>query len=252
MSTRLLQSGGRRALQNSSVRATEQGIFRPTDIDELMVWLDADQIGLADGAAVSPWLDLSGFGNDGNIVGTPAPVLKANMLNGLPVVRFKANEGRVRGTGPFTDLTILYIVRRWGTTLGRALTATYPGTAAFNFLVGLHTSSADWMYDNGNVNSPPGWAGDMATPPTAWRMYGADATSDPSYKSRFFIDGVQTGVEWTAGQGMGGTYNLSGYSATGVEETMDCDVAELIIYGLKLGDAERIQVEDYLRAKWGL
>ena len=227
-------------------------VFTPDMLTGLAVWLDASQLGLADGASVAVWSDLSGANNHGNVVaGSFAPpTLKANVLRGLPVVRFVTQGGKVRGTCPTvtTNLTVVYLVRRWGPTAGRAFTVTYPGSASYNFLVGYHTSSADWMYDNGNVNPPLGWVGDQQNPPTAWRLYGADATSTPVYKSRFFIDGVQTGVDWGGGQGMGGTYNLSGYADT--EETMDCDIAEFILYDRKLTDVERIKVENYMREKW--
>jgi hypothetical protein len=69
----------------------------PQSIAGLKVWLDASQLALADGAALASWPDLSGAGNHGAIVGTPGPAVRANAINGQRVVRFKANEGRVRG-----------------------------------------------------------------------------------------------------------------------------------------------------------
>jgi hypothetical protein len=47
--------------------------FSPTDLPGLRVWLDATQLALADGAPVSPWPDLSGKGNDGNIPSSASP-----------------------------------------------------------------------------------------------------------------------------------------------------------------------------------
>ena len=214
----------------------------------LAVHLDASQLVAGE---LNVWPNL-GSDVDPAMIGSPLPAVMADTLNGMPVVRFVYQGGRLRGTAPTvtTNLTVVYVVRRWGPNVGRALTATYPGTASFNFLVGFHTSSADWMYDNGDLVGAVGWVGEMQATPTPWRLYSADATSTPSYLSRFFIDGVQTGVNWPSGQGMGGTYNLSGYDATGTLETMDCEVAELVIYDRKLADVERISIEDYLRAKW--
>jgi hypothetical protein len=47
-------------------------------------------------------------------------------------------------------------------------------------------------------------------------------------------------------------YALSGYEDATAGETMDCDIAELLIYDTKLSDANRILCEEYLRAKWGI
>ena len=226
--------------------------FDPTSLTGLMVWLDAAQLGMADGAAVSPWPDLSGTGHHGNIVGSPAPVLRHNTLNGKPVVRFKINEGRVRGSSGldgagvgYYNATIVYVTRLWGPNVGRAFAGRYP---AVNLVVGFHTSLQDWMYDNGNVNAGVGWTAS----PGPWKLYGATMSHNGTiYESRFYKNGVKLG-ETAGGTGLNHGYNLSGYSETGTEETMDCEVAELLIWNRKLPDADRIAVEDYLRTKWGL
>ena len=224
--------------------------WAPTEIAGLHVWLDADQLGLADGAAVSPWPNL-GAGADPGIVGTPAPKLKTGTLNGKSVVRFTANEGRVRSAadwgGPIYDWTVIYVCRWWGTNVGRAFSIQYPPS---NLLIGMHTSQPDTMYDNGTwLVLGTGWNG--WTPGSApWRLYGGD--SKTSVGSRFFINGVQVNGLVSGVGGFSNGWALSGYDASGSSETMDLDVAELLIYDRRLTDPERVQVEDYLRAKWGL
>ena len=225
--------------------------FDPVALGGLMVWLDASQLGLADGAAVSPWPDLSGTSHHGTIVGTPAPKVRTNTLNGLPVVRFTINEGRVRGNNglvsglPTFNFTLVYVARMVGPSIGRIFAGSYPSV---NFLVGYHTSAYDSMYDNAWVNTGVPWP----ALPTPWKMHGADASHDgTNYLSRFLINGVVSGTI-TAGTGLAQGYNLSGYDITGTPETCDCEVAELVIYNHKLTDPERVEVEEYLRAKWGL
>ena len=223
--------------------------FDPASLPGLTVWLDASQLGLADGAAVSPWPDLSGGGHHGAIVGMPAPVLRAGALNGLPVVRFKPNEGRVRGAHGFTgplgnfNCTLVYLARMVGPNVGRIFAGSYP---TVNMLVGFHTSAYECMYDNAWVNAGKGWP----AVPTPWKLYGCDMSHDgANYLARFLIDGVVSGTN-TAGTGMAGGWNLSGYSATGTEETCDGEVAELLLYDRKLPDTDRQAVEAYLRDKW--
>jgi hypothetical protein len=211
----------------------------------LLIRLDASQLGLADGAAVTSWPNIAPgapAGTQPSIVGLPRPVIKTGMApSGRPVVRFAAGQGRLRGAhGLDQAYTILYVTRAWGPNTGRAFTVEYPKR---NFLVGFHVLVQDAMYDANWVN--PGVAYD--TFPGAWKLYGADGLT--SVRSRFFINGVLSGT-LNAPQGMGSTYHLSGFDLTGTADTMDCEVAELLIYDHMLTNAERISVEQYLTAKW--
>ena len=218
----------------------------------LTVWLEADQLALADGAAVSPWPDLSGGGQDGVIVGSPAPTYRANALNGLPVVRFKLNEGRVRGDtdlassglpAPTYNYTVVYLARMVGPSIGRIFAGRYP---VVNFLIGYHTSALASMYDGGWVSAGRAWG----ALPTPWQMWSATgAHNGTTYAVEFYEDGVLAGSA-ASGVGLGPGYNLSGYSDVGVEETCDCEVAALLIYNRPLVPAERVQVEGYLQTKY--
>lgn len=223
----------------------------PKKIVGLTVWLDASQLALADGGAVTSWPDLSGLDHHGNVVASPPPLLRHDALNGKPVVRFKPNEGRIRGgtgfTGPLGNynFTLLYVARMVGPTVGRIFAGTYPGV---NFLVGYHTSAYESCYDNAWVNSGVGWP----ALPTPWRMWGYAASHDgTNYLGTFYKNGVASGSV-AGGVGLGAGWNLSGYSGTGPEETCDGEVAELVIYNRKLADDERVRIEEYLREKWNL
>lgn len=224
--------------------------FSPKSLAGLITWLDASQI--PGNVITTQWSDLSGGNHHGNIVASPAPTVRTNALNGLPVVRFKLNEGRVRsgqtfnfsGLGAF-NFTITYVVRMWGANVGRVYTSEYP--AGGNFLVGMHTQGIDCMYAEGWISQGSGWV-----IPSPWRLYTGTASHDgANYNISFFVDGVQKG-QGGGGGGMGNYYNLSGYDATLTQETCDCEVAELVIYNRRLSDAERQQVEAYLKKKWGL
>lgn len=69
--------------------------FTPASLSPAL-WLKADAItGLSDGAAVNTWTDSSGNGHDAAKGTYPAPIYKANGLNGLPTVVFGSpvNQG---------------------------------------------------------------------------------------------------------------------------------------------------------------
>jgi hypothetical protein len=220
--------------------------FNPSTIAGLEIWLDPSQISLSDGAAVTTWPNL-GSGAVPSIVGTPAPVFKTGILNALPVIRMTANEGRLRGTCTMNqNYTLLYVVRMWGASGNRAFSGRYPEGG--NYLVGYHTFYMDKMFDNGIFLDAFQTA---AT--SAWRLYSVDGSNPGSgYTVRFFINGVASGTASPTSSGLATYYCLSGYAWTTTEETGNFDFAELLIYDHKLSDAERIQVEGYLRGKWGL
>lgn len=211
----------------------------------LTVWLDAASLSLADGAGVDPWPNL-GSGSPGNITGTPAPTVRANALNGKPVVRFTFDEGRIRGTGLCPngsyDLTVIYVARMVGPHLGRCFTNTYPDK---NYLVGMHTSLDEWLFDNGAGSTGVGW-----NAPHPWKLY-ENVSSETPRESRFFVNGIDKGFTGSSA-GHDTRWNISGYDAVGNQETCDCEVAELITYDRPLSDTERIQVETYLKDKWGI
>src|SRR3990167_10530119 len=70
------------------------GGFSPKAIPGLVFWADASYItGLNDGDSVTTWNDLSG--NDNHATQSTAaqkPILKLNIINGRPVVRFDATD----------------------------------------------------------------------------------------------------------------------------------------------------------------
>ena len=229
--------------------------FAPSDITGLGVWFDASQLALADGAAVDPWPNLANVSVPGTMLGdTPAqarPKVHANAKNGLPVVRFSASEARMRvqSTGIDKDWTLVYVARMVGPTPGRVVNSIYP--TGGNLLVGWWTTQQDVMYDAGFTVPNMQTTVEMPGP---WKMYSADGMSaDPPNAipatSRLFSDGTLLGSTGTAA-GWGNCFAISGYDPFSSAETCDCEIAEVVQYSRKLSDAERAQVEDYLRKKW--
>jgi hypothetical protein len=215
--------------------------FKPSQVAGLTVWLDADKLS----SITTQWPDRSGTGHHGNVVGTPSPVVTADVLNSKSIVRFTASEGRIRNnsTGVSTDYTLVYLMRQRGGNVGRAFSAIYPPP---NFLVGTHVSGWNCMYDNGWIKN----AESFPPNPGPWTIFSADSITSGNLV-RFFKDGVLQGTGVVA-MGMGGTYAISGYDADNASESCDIDVAELMIWNRRLSGAERQQVEGYLKAKWAV
>jgi len=220
--------------------------FNPKNLSGLKVWLDASQIpSAAPELPISSWPNLAIGGAPGAMMGTPLPWISDRQLNSKPLVRFFNNSGRMRmtSTGVGTDYTLVYLARLVaGGVAGRVVTVTYPPS---NFLVGFWNGYQDVGYDNG-----------FTTPDTRtsvvydqWKLYSADGATSGSY--RLFSNGNLLGSTPVTG-GWNGTLNISGYDASSTAETCDIEMAELVLYDNKKTDAERQQVEGYLRAKWGV
>ena len=222
---------------------------QPPVTSGLAIWLDASRLGLADGATIDSWPNLANptlAGSQLN-VSPYRPVLRANALNGRPVARFPVNSGlRWSGTGIDLNWTVIYvghIVTYTGS--GRIVTSTYPPS---NLLVGYWSLYEDVAYVEAFLTP------DAKKPQTSeWRMYSATGEGTPGdAKAWFYNDGVFLSGNHPVTGGWKGYFNLNGYNASGVEETCECEVAEVVMYDRRLTDTERQQVEGYLRAKWML
>jgi hypothetical protein len=225
----------------------------------LAVQHDASQLALADGATVTAWLN-TGTANQAALVGTPLPTFKAAVTpTGLPAVRFTANGAGLRGDNrslysgmPMKHTwSMLYVARRWGPIGGRCFTAPYP--EGENVLIGYHTSGFDCSHQPGGWIKAPTAFG---TPPDPWKLY--SQTDQESVGVHFYINGVDQAGLLAISTALNYYYCLNGYQLAnggnnaGAGEGGDFDVCELLIYDRCLSDAERIQVEGYLRDKWGL
>jgi hypothetical protein len=208
---------------------------------------------------VSPWPNLANAAKPGAMVATPLPVVRSNGPFGQKVVRFFNGGGRMRmtATGIKWAHTLVYVARMvpGGYNVGRVICAAYPPP---NYLIGWWNGKEDVGYSSTGSFFVP----DVSKPVTnAWKLYSGDADASPEfggagYHPRMFSDGVLLS---SGGQGDGycqmadawwDTFNISGYDPTGTAETCDCEVAEVVLYDRKLSDAERQQVESYLRDKW--
>jgi hypothetical protein len=221
--------------------------FKPNKLSGCVIWLDAATLFLADGTAVPSWPN-KGTGPQPTLLGSPAPVVRVNALNGLPVIRITGGAGQYRfaATGADTTYTIVYVARRWSTRAGRVIAANYSAATTPNTLYGFWSTNFDNAYAEGWL-ATPGPNGITAT--LGWKLYSADATTSAA---RLFSNGNLWGTTTAApAKGLAGTLCIGGYD-DGHSEDADCEVAEVAVYNRQLSDSERQQVEGYLRTKWGI
>jgi hypothetical protein len=226
-------------------------LFKPTDLSGLRLWLDASQLSLANGATVNPWPDLSGNGLTPVTQGSPMPNIRTNVQKGLSVVYCSVfgQAGRYRWgatfgnpTGFDKDFTLFYFARMIGPTTQRVLAGI--GDLGANMFFGYHQGKMDCAHNGAAWLTPdlrPAWT-------NAWRLYSIDGNGAGN-RLRMFRDGVQI-LTGGSGHGFKSTLALNGFGQNSTSECSDFEIGELVAYNRELPDAERQQVEAYLRDKW--
>lgn len=223
----------------------------PIKISGLCFWLDAAT--LPQGALSGWWPPaLPGSGHGGVLTGPgQVPVCYGGGPNGLNFVRFwygngmvySINVGDAAGAAFDRNFTVFIVAHMWGSTKRRILSSYYPTYG--NVLVGWWGGQQDVMFVEG---WPSGWPGSQPTATLDWKLYSADGVAATN-TCRLFSNGVYIGGLTNSPNAWRNAIVVSG--GLGFDESSDCDVGELICFNRTLTDAERQQVEAYLRRKWG-
>jgi hypothetical protein len=236
----------------------ETSEFSPDQITGLGLWLDASQLALANGATVSPWPDLSGAGRNAAVVDT-APVYRATAFNGHPTVEFVGGTGlvqRLQVAGLGTALSgktqyTMFLVLNAHTLSQSPAIGDAPTGAAYEWLLEYDTAGGlFWSHGNGKYRSYAAVT-TVNTPhlltlhhtPSGPRLY-RTSTEMTSYTLGPSGDTAQTVPS------LGADFLLTGYfnGALG----FDGFLSEVLWYDHALTTTERVNVETYLKTKWGL
>ena len=221
-----------------------------------ILWLDATSItGLADGAAISTWTDSSGKGNDATGTLTSRPLYKTNIVNSKPVVRFDGtNDYLTVANEPTFDLPTftIFVVgtasNDGGTFTSKTTFAGGVGDANRRKLQLRRSSSSQFVLYSGSdtANKSMGavsWSG--------FNIMSVVARSATDY-SLALNGAVSTysspSLDLTA---MNNSSLVIGAATSGAE-FLNGDIAEILIYNRALSATERMAVESYLAAKWGI
>lgn len=238
----ILTSPTQRAVlgRRTGIDAYVNSAFSPTQIAGLQLWLDASVIAGSNNDPVMTWLDQSGQGHNAS-QSNPAfqPVLKTNIVNSKPVVRFDAASTQ------FLEITyaqprpqsLFMVYQTDPANIGRT-TAGTTTAGAENWLFGSHSSGVRWWFANGAVGAASGSFS------TFYCLSGIGTALD----STLYSNGVQLANSAAIGV-WGAVLNLGG---AGGAENFTGDIAELIIYDTALSAADQQRVEAYLMSKYGL
>ncbi len=227
--------------ENNSVRVINShrfGGFSPLQLPGLAAWHKADSLtGLTDGDPVSQWDDSSG--NDRHAVQATVsqqPLYRANILNGMPVLRFDGTDymRSVFGATLIQPTTIFAVAR-----------VNNPGRLALD---GISSGARHYIFRS-TVNWEIG---------AGVQLKGAIAADDVTHifsavfneaTSKLYLDGT---LDVT---GNAGSHSLTGltFGATfGFAANMAGDIAEVIVCNSLLTDANRGETESYLSLKYGI
>lgn len=250
--------------------------FLPTDLSNLVVWLDATK-GLydatsggsavsADSATVARWEDQSGNGNHMTQSDSASrPTLKTAIQNSLNVLRWDGNKTRMScsNLGLFNNVpgASVFAVRKWSSS---------PTTERGIFYASTNSSDVVRVYLGGGLASGKAFAGgrrldantlqrvDSAAnvSTSSFELEGAIldyANSDIYLYTNALLSNSSTSFQTDGNSqannskyiGVGGSVPSAGYGIVG-------DIAECIVYNRALTESERKSVENYLNAKWSI
>jgi hypothetical protein len=251
------------ALATTFPMVTQRALFAPSQLAGLQVWLDMADLGTIteSGGDVSQVDDKSGQANHATQGdGARQPLTGSVMINGLNTLRFQSDQLIVPNNSN-DDMDIFIIAN---------ITTAGGGGGQWWGNQGLYDSEeAGGQADFGSsvqasgllgFGFGPGAAGGDSTAKTPGSVLGADHLLNMTRESiaadvrQIRVDGSLV-VDTTTGNRRNTRNNIRrtiGSIQTNGNYMADMKVAEILVYDRVLTAAERTQVEDYARAKWGV
>lgn len=230
--------------------------FDPTSISGLKLWLKADAgtyqnntynagaggifttPAVNDGDPVLGWRDYSASGlSDGSVyTGLPTGgVLRLNIQNGLPVVRFtSANLLNSTMPGSVNRSVFAVVASRDVTASQIVFRQNQNGIISFGWSSGNFNHV--YLVEDGVVLEA------LSVSTVANNEFAVWEGKWNSSGNTLYRGGVLENLNADAVSGVDGQITIGGYSV---------DIGEILIYNAALTDAERLAVQDYLKDKWG-
>ncbi len=218
---------------------TDAGVFSPSDIDGLVLWLRSDDLSLGE---VATWADRSGSGNDA----TPRETVMAERVMGHTVVR---TGGRAfLATRPFRwgdDATVFVVAAVDGDNGREQRLLSTNSDVHFAIMVRRDTARLElWI---SNTSSSSSSAPGQPYPP-GWHIV---TVEDATNVTNIWVDGIVLEdarqmieiPDRTEALGVGG-------NPVRGDDILDGQFAEILIWNAALTATQRGQVESYLRRRW--
>lgn len=235
------------------------GVFVPTDISGIKLWLFANNLSLATGITVTNWPDQSGLSNNMVQSGTESPIFVTNIVNGKSIVRFNhtlsqwmVSTNNIGLSGDFSS-TIFLVMSPASSTRSEC----YIG-------FGVSGGDSDFCLLGSTINSGKYsmafGGGDFYNDTTSTtatfhlicvkKSSGAENTTTFIYKNG--VVGSDNGGSDTATPNLTAAPAVIGRLVNVGTLYSDMDLAEVVVYDTALSDSNRILVQNYLASKYGL
>lgn len=220
-------------------------------------WLDANQLALSNGSAVETWDDESGNNNPfTQSTATRRPIFTSNAINGNPAVRFDGTDDYLISDAISeldNDNSISwFIVNKYNSLAGSSMdifNSKYSDNTRRmgNYYVPSSPRNGVFLRD---VSGTDGYITSTNTSTHIYSQIWDAALSSGSFLC--FIDGASQLS--AANQSTIGTHNFStiGCRSNNFVAFLNGDIPEIFGYTIALNTAQRIIVENYLAAKYGL
>ena len=219
--------------------------------DGMVMHLDADSItGMADGAGIATWSDLSGAGNDATQAeadSQPTYVASNPSFEGHPTVRFDGTNdwmdlpSTTCNVGSFTLFAI----------------AQYSRTDSNQYIVAANDNSSTanrlrLCIDTKAVEDVPQFLWRAGS--SSWKVVITEADLDvhvfgETSDMEGFLDGVSVGTSSNTSTLAPDRFNIGSFNR-GEKDFFSGDLAELVVYDHVLTAEEIASVSDYLALKW--
>jgi hypothetical protein len=227
--------------------------FSPSDLPNLVLWLNASTLALNDNDTVATWNDSSGLGNNASQSNSAKrPIYKASSgPGGKPSVQFDGTNYCMAGNTSITGttLTAFAVLTMSNTTsdYGRALSLGATGNPDYN--------SALYCVAIGR--------NDLFARLYAFRNNSNGSQANVSYDTGYVFDTIFDGVNNTsylngtaqASAASAGTFGIANYGLGGdVNGTTFWAgyISEIVVYSSALSNTDRAKVEQYLGTKYGI
>jgi hypothetical protein len=214
--------------------------FSPASVAGLKLWLRADSILFGDNTPLTHWNDSSA--NAYNLT-SGAATLKANIVNGKPVVRFNGTSDKLFSTTeiniPNGDQYTLYIVMKAAAGAQRVMANDH--STALSVIIATDGAGHFIFNAGGSAIGTIPIAGGFHVN-TVYQFNGAVYS---------FVDGAADIVGANAGSAQFGAVYL-GAERTNINFTA-CDIAELLVYDPQpAGPDDNANITQYLGDKYGI
>lgn len=236
--------------------------FSPSDIADLIVWLDASTLSLTNGDPVSTWNDSSSGGtNDATQSGSARPIYIASGLNSLPTVRFDGTDDYLTMPSGFSTWTAgfvwFFVAKPAATPTNNEKFLSFSSGGTRVIACGRNASTSEGILFSYNSSdtvryffSSTGFS--PASTGAVYSFHNPAGSADAAVTGEMRKDNVSFGT--------GNTYvppvvtrpnAFIGVSWFG-PEYYNGDFSEILIYNRALTEGEITDVYDYLNGKYGL